>query len=208
MVPHRKHLALGTRHSLFLCGFCVSAVTFFAIHDVWAFKRFTSDSACGIIADRAKEVIELLQKKDIPRLCKYIHPELHLAFSPYGFIGKSNRKFDAHKLDSLWKSKQRLFWGRYDGTGKPIRLTMREYFERFVYDRDYQKVSRVAYNTVQRSDMFVNIFDVYPQAIVADHLFLATPEFEEMDWRALRLVFSEYQGKWYLVHIVHDEWTM
>ena len=29
-----------------------------------------------------------------------------------------------------------------------------------------------------------------------------------MDWRTMRLVFEEYQGKYYLVAIVNDQWTI
>jgi hypothetical protein len=29
-----------------------------------------------------------------------------------------------------------------------------------------------------------------------------------MDWRSLRLVFEEQGGSWYLVGIVHDQWTI
>lgn len=29
-----------------------------------------------------------------------------------------------------------------------------------------------------------------------------------MDWRAMRLVFEDYQGKSYLVAIVNDQWTV
>ena len=28
-----------------------------------------------------------------------------------------------------------------------------------------------------------------------------------MDWRSLRLVLEAHNGAWYLVGIVHDEWT-
>jgi len=29
-----------------------------------------------------------------------------------------------------------------------------------------------------------------------------------MDWRSLKLVFKEKDGNWYLVGVVHDEWTI
>jgi hypothetical protein len=29
-----------------------------------------------------------------------------------------------------------------------------------------------------------------------------------MDWQSLRLVFEETAGNWYLVGIVHDQWTI
>jgi len=169
--------------------------------------RIPSDSARHVIGERAQEVISLLAKKDIGNLLPFIHPDSGLSFSPYGFVSKSCRRFKTEELASLWKSKQKFFWGLYNGSGRPIRRTFQEYFRRFVYDRDYTS-ALIAYNVIQRTDMFINIFDVYPGSIIVDNLFLATPEFEEMDWRSLRLVFTEVHGEWYLVHIVHDEWTI
>ena len=183
-----------------------SVILFLAIES-YADGWIPSDSARRVIAERAQEVLALLAKKDVGKLASFVHPELGVSFSPYGFISKASRKFKIEELASLWKNKQKFFWGLYNGSGKPIRRTFPEYFKRFVCDRDYS-CSLIAYNVVQRTDMFVNIFEVYPRSIVVDHLFLATPEFEEMDWRALRLVFTEFQGEWYLVHIVHDEWTI
>jgi hypothetical protein len=29
-----------------------------------------------------------------------------------------------------------------------------------------------------------------------------------MDWESLRLVFQEEGGVWYLVGVIHDEWTI
>jgi hypothetical protein len=33
------------------------------------------------------------------------------------------------------------------------------------------------------------------------------PQYGGMDWRSLRLVFSDHGGTWYLAGIIHDEWT-
>lgn len=167
-----------------------------------------ADSARLTIAERAQEVLSILATKELHKLIPLVHPDSGLSFSPYGFVSKASRTFKPDELTSLWKNKQKFFWGLYNGSGRPIRRTFQEYYKRFVYDRDYRSSALVAYNAIQRTDMFVNVFDVYPRSIVVDHLFLASPEFEEMDWRALRLVFTEHQGEWYLTHIVHDEWTI
>jgi hypothetical protein len=185
----------------------LASAIFFLACKSYANDWIPSDSARHIIAERAQEVLAILAKKEVGKLTPFIHPESGLGFSPYGFISKASRKFKIEELTSLWKNKQKFFWGLYNGSGKPIRRTFQEYFNRFVCDRDYSS-SLIAYNVVQRTDMFVNIFEMYPRSIIVDHLFLTTPEFEEMDWRALRLVFTEYHGEWYLVHIVHDEWTI
>jgi hypothetical protein len=32
-------------------------------------------------------------------------------------------------------------------------------------------------------------------------------QLQGMDWRSLRLVFTLYDNTWYLVGIIHDQWT-
>ena len=34
------------------------------------------------------------------------------------------------------------------------------------------------------------------------------PKFEGMDWRSLRLVFEQKNCTWYLVGIIHAQWTI
>jgi hypothetical protein len=33
------------------------------------------------------------------------------------------------------------------------------------------------------------------------------PQYGGMDWRSLKLVFSQADGSWNLAGIIHDEWT-
>jgi len=34
------------------------------------------------------------------------------------------------------------------------------------------------------------------------------PQYGGLDWRSLRLVFQQSGGEWYLVGIIHDQWTI
>ena len=34
------------------------------------------------------------------------------------------------------------------------------------------------------------------------------PQYGGLDWASLRLVFQEFEGRWVLVGIIHDEWTI
>ena len=63
--------------------------------------------------------------------------------------------------------------------------------------------------TVGQGNTINNIIEVYPEAVVVEYHFEGfDPQYAGMDWRSLRLVFEESGGTWYLVGIVHDEWTI
>lgn len=34
------------------------------------------------------------------------------------------------------------------------------------------------------------------------------PDYGGLDWQSLRLVFQHKEGAWYLVGVIHDEWTV
>jgi hypothetical protein len=81
---------------------------------------------------------------------------------------------------------------------------------RFIYDADFARPQQVGYNTViGRGNTINNISEFYPNAIFIEYHFEGVdPKRSGMNWRSLRLVLEEQQGAWYLVGIVHDEWTI
>ena len=54
-----------------------------------------------------------------------------------------------------------------------------------------------------------NVAEVYPEAVTVEyHVEGSAPELGGLDWRSLRLVFERVEDTWYLVGVVHDEWTI
>ena len=54
-----------------------------------------------------------------------------------------------------------------------------------------------------------NIAQVYPNGeFVEFHFTGFDTQYEGMDWTSLRLVFEENNGTWFLIGIVHDQWTI
>ena len=56
--------------------------------------------------------------------------------------------------------------------------------------------------------MINNVNEAYPKSDVVDFHYKGTAEYDGMDWRGMRLVFDDYQGKRYLIGIVNDRWTV
>ncbi len=61
---------------------------------------------------------------------------------------------------------------------------------------------------IGRSNTSNNNFEIYSNAIIVEFHFSGfDSKYEGMDWESLRLVFEEKDGTWYLIGIIHDQWT-
>ena len=56
--------------------------------------------------------------------------------------------------------------------------------------------------------MINNVNEAYPNSDVVDFYYKGSDKYDGIDWRGMRLVFEDYQGKRYLVGIINDQWTV
>lgn len=157
------------------------------------------------------DVLELLKEKDMEGLSNYVHPDKGLRFSPYGYIDVENHLvFSAEEVAGLADDDSGYTWGAYDGSGEPVELTFDEYYDQFIFDEDFTNPQLIGNNVrVGQGNTVNNIGEVYPEArFIELHFQEIDPKYEGMDWRSLRLVFEELDGQWYLVAIIHDQWTI
>jgi len=164
------------------------------------------------VAARASEAIMALKDGDLEELSSFVHPDKGVRFSPYATVQAGDDGdvvFSADELKSLMADPTVYHWGTYDGSGMPIELTFRQYYEEFVYDVDFARPDVVGFNErVGQGNSIDNIASAYPDGVMVEYHFEGfDPEYAGMDWRSLRLVFEEEDGIWYLVGIVHDQWT-
>lgn len=164
------------------------------------------------ISGRARQVILSLRAGDVARLSTFVDPQKGVRFSPYASVlPDEDRVIKRNQLVQMWASKKRYKWGAYDGSGDPIWLTFKKYYRRFIFDHDFSRAKRIAYNpeVMSHGNTPNNIREYYPKAIAIEYYF---PGFDTklsgMDWISLWLVFEKRGSEWYLVGIVHDEWTI
>lgn len=163
-----------------------------------------------VIRNESLEVLSLIKAKNMKKLSQFIHPKKGVRFSPYGHVATdTDLVFSSSKIKKLLSDKVKHLWGSYDGSGQPIKLTFANYYKRFVYDKDFINAKDVGYNKILgKGNIINNSFKVYPKSIIVEYHFPGSDKSGSMDWKSLRLVFEKDNGIWYLVGIIHDEWTI
>ncbi|MDO8499208.1 MAG: hypothetical protein Q7S66_00935 [bacterium] len=173
--------------------------------------KLSSAAAKIVIANRAQEVILAIKNKDSAKLATFVHPNLGVRFSPYTYVSTTKDLiFKAPQLQNIFSDTTKYSWGNFDGSGLPIELTFKAYYQRFIYDEDFANAKEIGYNQIiGQGNMLNNNAEVYPNAITVEWNFPGiNQQYGGMDWKSLRLVF-EYDGvMWYVVGVIHDQWTI
>ena len=169
----------------------------------------TPHTAQQAVLDRAADVIHLIKNQDMTTLAGYVHPQLGLRFSPYAFVRDTDNEIPPDGIAGLLTDPTVHPWGAYSGSGEPIDLTFVDYYSQFVYDLDFANAPEISLNhRLGVSTSMDNIFAFYRSSMFVEYYFPGfDPQFEGMDWRSLRLVFMQDNDTWYLVGIIHDQWT-
>ena len=159
----------------------------------------------------AAGVTDALHAKDYEALSAFVHPSRGVTFTPYSTVDfQQDRHFSADQIKNLAQDSATYTWGYEDGRGEPIQMTMSQYFERFVFDADYTQAPQVAVDEIITSgNALENLTEAYSGCRFVDFCYLSRdPASEGLDWCSLKLVFAGEDGIWYLVGVVHGEWTI
>ncbi len=160
---------------------------------------------------RGIETIGLIKAKDMKGLSTYVHPTNGLRFSPYPNVDlKTDQVFTAQQVAGLVQDTKEHLWGHYDGSGEPIKLSFNDYYDKFIYDVDFANPHMIGNNVaIGKGNSIDNVKQAYPKGYFVEFYFTGfDPQYEGMDWRSLKLVFEDVNGVWYLVSIIHGQWTI
>ena len=178
-------------------------------------SRSAQTPANDAVADArvaALEVVEALKRRDMATVARYAHPTMGVLFAPYAYLEPSEHQiWTATTLPRWFTDTQTRIWGAEDGTGFPIERTPAQYYERFVFPRDFTVGAKISVNDDQaKGNSINNAASLYPDGVRVEFYLppTETPEGPLPDWRALRLVFVPVGGEPKLVAVVHDQWTI
>lgn len=174
------------------------------------YPLLTPKEAEAVLSKKSDQAITFLKNKDFEKLAEIAHPN-GITFSPYAHVDRQKdvtlgkqqlRKGFNH--DTLYR------WGEYDGSGKPISMNFENYYNKFVYTRDFAAAPWIGYNQSKSEGNTVNnASSQYKGAVIVEYYFEGVhPDYAGMDWESLRLVFEQDGEDWVLSGVIHDQWTI
>lgn len=164
-----------------------------------------------LLLERAGRVLEALKAGDYAALSGLVHPVRGVTFTPYSTVDPScDLAFNRREIAALGQDDTIYLWGMSDGSGEPIRLTAPQYVQRFVFNEDYTAAPNVSVDQVGISgNALENVAEAYPEGRFVEYCFPGIdPAKEGFDWCSLKLVFEVWENQWYLVGVIHGEWTV
>lgn len=164
-----------------------------------------------LLLERASQVLESLKTEDYAALSQLVHPQRGVTLTPYSTVDPTrDNVLTQADVAKLATDDQICLWGLYDGSGNPIRCTGTEYFDRYVFNADYTQAPQVGIDTILISgNALENVMAAYPDGRFVEYHFPGIdPALEGFDWCSLKLVFEEWDNDWYLVGLIHGEWTI
>lgn len=158
------------------------------------------------------EVLASLKNKDYKTFTSFIHPEKGIRFSMYAFVNvKEDKHFSKADFEKYQPTKTMFTWGAMDGSGDPYKATINDYLGKWVAAKDFT-TSQYSFNKfIGGGNSLNNLKEMYPKSYFTENYLKGIDkngEYGEMNWKTLRLVFEEFQGKYYLIAVVNDQWTI
>ena len=206
---------------LFLFGFLLGLLCLFPMssrppdtgsggEDGGEVPAFTSKDTTALLRSAAG-VAEALKYKDYEALAGYVHPERGVTFTAYSTVNlETDQNFSADQIRELAQDDTRYLWGYEDGRGEPIQRTIAQFLEEFIFSVDYTQATSVGVDEIVMSgNSLENLKEAYPDCRFVDLCYPSLdPAYEGLDWCSLKIVFAPTQSGWYLVGLIHSQWTI
>ena len=139
---------------------------------------------------------EAISRRDFTALASYVHPDRGVTFTPYSTVDfDTDLTFTADQIRALEQDQTTYVWGLEDGRG---------------WDADYTRAPELGIDQIiTGGNALENLAEAYKGCRFVDFCYpSADPVNDGLDWSSLKLVFQAGEHSWYLVGIVHGEWTI
>jgi len=155
------------------------------------------------------ELLQALKTGNYDIFANYIHPQKGVRFSMYAFVGKNEDKhFSKADFEKFHSSKIIFTWGSRDGSGEVYKATLKSYLKDWVFKKDFTKSEYSLDKFLTGGNSLNNLKEIYPNSDFTENYISGTEKYGGMDWNTLRFVFEEFKGKFYMVAVINDEWTI
>ncbi|PWW25644.1 hypothetical protein [Chryseobacterium sp. AG844] len=155
------------------------------------------------------EVLKALKDKDYATFASFIHPQKGIRFSMYAFVNlKEDKHFSKADFEKYQPTKTLFTWGTQDGSGDPYKATINDYLGKWVFSKDFTASQYSVNKFIGGGNSLNNLKEIYPKADFTENYVKGTEKSGNMDWKTVRFVFEEFEGKYYLIAVVNDQWTI
>lgn len=163
------------------------------------------------LEQQALHIQNALANGNYASIANDIHPTRGVRFSMYAYVRpKADKVFTRTQYTQyLEQAKIRFTWGEKDGTGEPLVTSLPNYLQTWVNAEVFVENATIKVNDSQASGNSINNLNkIYQKSDYVEFYSNGSDQYSGMDWRAMRLVFDNYQGQRYLVAIISDQWTV
>lgn len=166
-----------------------------------------SDNETDQLIGAAMRAARAISNDDYATLSHFVDPEYGVTFTPYSTVDfSSNLNFSADAIANAATDETDYIWG-LDSASAPIRMTIPEYFDRYVWNTDYWSVTELGIDQVMYTgNSLETVADAYPDCRFVD-FYIPSADPAGRDWFSLKLVFRKTDARWYLTGVIHSEWT-
>jgi len=163
------------------------------------------------LLNTACAALRAIQQRDYSALAAWVHPERGVTFTPYSTVNAdSDLNFTASQVKKFAGDTNRYVWGAIPGTGELIQMTPEEFVSKYIFGADYTQASKIGIDKINISgNALENVTEVYSDCRFVEFTFPAVEAGGQgQDWNSLKLVFAPSETKWYLVALIHSQWTV
>lgn len=169
------------------------------------------------IAATAYSTGKALEGKDYNTLATLAHPAKGIRFSINGKVEKDiDIVLTKAELENSGIGKKTYTWGVEDGSDEPMVKTVDDFMVRF--QKDFENPTRdgwnervTGYGIKEQTQKAVKVIEggesLYAESEFVEYFFEGDSELE-FDWNSYIFIFELYEGKYYLVGVLHNYWLI
>ncbi len=147
-------------------------------------------------------VVSLLNEGDSGRLIAFTHPQKGIVMTwNVRFGGKEDLTFTREDIEN--DAEKRIHWGYTYGRGDEVHMSL----------YDYMSQLAKPFHTISKIEKLKNLKGFQcpegSQCRGYEVFWIdETSKNPEFDWQGLVVIFEKYEGRWYVVGLLRDRWTV
>lgn len=155
------------------------------------------------------DILMSLKNRNYKDFSEFIHPEKGVRFSMYAFVHPIEDKYFSKADFQKYQPTKTVFtWGARDGSGEIYKATINKYMTEWAFKKDFTNSQFAMNRFIGGGNSLNNLKEIYPKCDFTENYISGSEKYSGMDWNVLRLVFEEFNGKYYIVAVINDEWTV